>query len=222
MPLSGTPSVKDLVESCGVPHVEVDLILVNGESVGFDRKIVGGERIAVYPVFERFYIGTLQRLRPEPLRSPRFVVDANLGKLARMLRLLGFDSLYEAHIADAKVVESALHDHRIILTRDRGLLMRKAVTHGYWVRNNQPRAQIREVVDRLDLHAHCKPFTRCMLCNGSLYAVPIDDVRLELPVRTRSWVDGAYRCDTCRKLYWKGSHWQRLIEWVEHATSGAV
>ena len=149
------------------------------------------------------------------------MVDANLGKLARMLRLLGFDALYEAHLPDDKVVDVAVRDGRIILTRDRGLLMRRAVTHGYWVRNNQPRAQIREVVDRLDLRPHCEPFTRCTLCNGLLRATPIDEVRLELPARTRSWVTSAYRCDSCGKLYWKGSHWDRLTEWVEHTTSEA-
>lgn len=221
LPLSGTPSVKDLIESCGVPHVEVDLILVDGESVGFDRKIVGGERIAVYPVFERFNTRPLQLLRPRPLRVSRFVVDANLGKLARMLRLLGFDSLYEAHVPDDRVVDLAAAGNRIILTRDRALLMRKRVTHGYWVRSNHPRAQLREVVDRLDLRGDCAPYTRCMLCNGSLVPADVTQVCDELPPRTRSWVTEVFRCDSCGKLYWRGSHWERLVEWVNHATGGA-
>ncbi len=128
-------SVKDAIESAGVPHPEVDLILVDGESVGFDRVLRGGERVAVYPVFERLDIGPLVHLRPAPLRDPRFVLDSHLGKLARHLRLAGFDALWDKDYADEEIVRISLAEKRIILTRDIGLLKRGAVERGYFVRS---------------------------------------------------------------------------------------
>jgi uncharacterized protein with PIN domain len=213
--LADTPSVKDLIESCGVPHPEVDLVLIDGVSVGFGQKITGGERIAVYPVFERLDLGSVQHLRPRPLRVSCFVVDANLGKLARLLRLLGFDALYDAAADDRTVVEQSLTDRRIILTRDRGLLMRKAVTHGYYVRSHRPYTQLREVVERLDLCSQCSPFSRCAECNGKLQQAELQQVHHRLPPRTRAHVTEVKSCATCGKLYWKGAHWPRLSRLVD-------
>lgn len=153
LPVQGTPSVKDVIERCGVPHPEVDLVLVDGESVGWGRRLTGGERVAVYPVFESFDVSPLQHLRPRPLREPRFLVDENLGKLARLLRLHGLDALCEKGADDATIVAHALRQRRIILTRDRRLLMRPAVTHGYFVRSEEPEAQAAEVLARMDLTA---------------------------------------------------------------------
>jgi uncharacterized protein with PIN domain len=219
---AGTPSVKDLIESCGVPHVEVDLVLVDGVSVGWGHGIRGGERIAVYPVFEGLDISPVQRLRPKPLREPRFIVDANLGRLARLLRLLGFDATYDTRLDDAQIVNAALAENRIILTRDRGLLMRKIVTHGYYVRNHRPRAQASEVLERLDLRRACRPFSRCASCNGVLTAVDVNRVRQELPPRTRPHVTAAFRCADCGQLYWKGSHWPRLVRLIRELSGVAV
>src|SRR5947199_2006143 len=140
----GTPAVKDAIEAIGVPHTEVDVVLVDGESVDFGRRLTGGERVAVYPVFERFDVAPVLRLRARPLRRTRFVLDVHLGKLARNLRLFGFDALYRTDYDDATIIRLSLDELRIILTRDRGVLKHTAVTHGYWVRSTVPRQQLGE------------------------------------------------------------------------------
>ena len=211
----GTPSVKDAIEAIGVPHTEVDLILVDEDSVGFGRLLQGGERVAVYPVFERLDISTATRLRPEPLRVPRFVLDVHLGKLARYLRLLGFDTLYERDYADADIAAISASESRIVLTRDKGLLKRKEVTRGYWLRNTQPRAQLAEVVRALDLRRRVELFTRCMVCNRIVETVDESEVRDALPAGLRGQFGRIARCPGCERLYWPGSHYDRLAELVK-------
>lgn len=160
-----------------MPHIEVDLVLVDGESVDFTRRLTGGERVAVYPVFERLDITPVTRLRARPLRWTRFVLDVHLGKLARYLRLLGFDTLYRTDYDDATIIRLSLDEQRIILTRDRGVLKHTAVTHGYWVRSTVPRQQLSEIMRVFDLVGDTRPFTRCMLCNGELQRVAKDGSR---------------------------------------------
>ena len=164
------------VESLGVPHTEVDLILVNDRSVEWAYQPQEGDRVAVYPVFESLDITPLIRLRPEPLREVRFVLDGHLGRLAAYLRMLGFDTWYRNHVDDAVLAQVSKEERRILLTRDQGLLKRSAVTHGYWVRATAPREQLREVIARFDLQRQAKPFTRCLSCNGRLQAASLAEV----------------------------------------------
>lgn len=215
----GTPSVKDSIEAIGVPHPEVDLILVDDVSVNFDHLLQGGERVAVYPVFERLDISPVTRLRPGPLREPRFVLDVHLGKLARYLRLLGFDTKYERDFADARIAAISAAESRIVLTRDKGLLKRKEVTRGYWLRNTQPRLQITEVVDVLDLRGTVRVFTRCLVCNHELETVDEAGVRATLPRGLRGQFGRVARCPGCERLYWPGSHYDRLAELVSNLVS---
>jgi predicted nuclease of predicted toxin-antitoxin system len=148
----GQPAIKDPIEVLGVPYSEVDLILVNNESVGFDYRLKDGDRVAVYPVFECFNIASVQRLRARPLRVTAFIVDVNLGKLARRLRLLGFDAVHSNRLRDGEIVDIATREKRILLTRDRRLLFRKAITHGLWVRAADADTQLEEVLQHLDLY----------------------------------------------------------------------
>jgi uncharacterized protein with PIN domain len=216
------PAVRDVIESLGVPHTEVDVVLVNDVSVGFDRRVGDGDRIAVYPVFESIGVEPLQRLRPEPLRVTRFVLDGHLGKLARSLRLLGFDAAYRRDICDRDLVDQSLAEGRIILTRDRELLKARVVTRGTWIRSTDPRGQLLQVLDRFDLRGSARPFTRCTLCNGELAAVPTDDVKDEVPPRVKEQPREYFRCSGCRKVYWKGTHVARLEAFVREAlASGA-
>jgi len=163
----GNPGIKDVIEALGVPHAEVDMILVNGQSVDFEYQLQDGDRVAVYPVFEALDISAVSKVRQAPLREPKFILDVHLGKLAKRLRLLGFDTLYRNDLEDNEVVEISLKEKRIILTRDIGLLKNKKVTHGYWLRSQQPKRQLREIVSRFDLKNLIRPFTRCLECNGS-------------------------------------------------------
>jgi len=153
----GIPAIKDPIEVLGVPHSEVDLILVNNESVSFDYRLKDGDRVAVYPVFERLNIASVQRLRARPLRVTAFIVDVNLGNLARRLRLLGFDAVHSNRLRDGEIVDIATREKRILLTRDRRLLFRKAIMHGLWVRAADADTQLEEVLQRLDLYDQTRP-----------------------------------------------------------------
>lgn len=206
----GHPSVKNAIESQGVPHTEVDLILVDGWSIGFDYQLRDGNRVAVYPTFERFDITPLVRLRERPLRDPCFVVDVNLGKLARLLRMLGFDTLYRNDYGDAEIVDIAAHEQRIVLTRDRRLLHHARITHGYWVRNVDPDNQAVEVVKRLQLERWVRPRLRCLDCNGRIFPVAKAEVLHRLEPLTRHHYSDFYRCERCAKVFWKGSHYKGI------------
>jgi len=215
--VAGTRSVKDAIESIGVPHTEIDLILVDGVSVGFEHILRGGERVAVYPVFELFDISALQHLRPRPLREPRFVLDVHLGKLARNLRMAGFDTLYRNDYRDGELVTAALAEQRIILTRDRGLLKRREVTHGYFVRHTDAQGQLAEVVRALQLEAHLRPFSRCRECNTLLQETSKAEVLARLPTKVRAAHERFRRCPGCNRVYWEGSHYERLCRMIEGA-----
>ena len=209
-------SIKDMIESVGVPHTEIDLILVNGQSVDFSYIVQPDDHISVYPVFESLDISNVTRLRPKPLRRIRFVLDTHLGKLARYLRLLGFDTLYDNAFNDDELVKISISsDKRILLTRDHGLLKRKQITHGYFIRNDQPKLQAREVLSRFSLHQIVQPFTRCISCNGLIQNVEKNKIIEQLPSRVRNTVNDLSACEKCRRIYWKGSHYDHMQEIIE-------
>lgn len=211
----GNPSIKDTIEAIGVPHTEIDLILVDGESVGFDCLMHGGEHVSVYPVFESLDITPMIHLRSKPLREIKFVVDVNLGKLAYKLRLLGFDTLYKNDFIDSDIVKLSLREKRIILTRDRGILKYNEVTHGYWVRNNDIKSQVIEVVRRLQLDNNFRPFTRCSDCNGLLSFIDKTRLRDRLPGDTLQIFNVFMECGSCKKIYWQGSHYKKICNWID-------
>lgn len=219
-PLGPGQTVKDLIEAMGVPHTEVDLVLVNGEPVDFARQLVSGDRISVYPVFEAMDVAAVSRVRPQPLRRTRFAADVHLGRLAGYLRLLGFDTAYGNDWDDTRLVECALVERRIILTRDRGLLKRSAVDHGYLVRETRPRAQLVEVIGRFDLRDCLRPLTRCAQCNAEIAPVSKTAVLESLPPRTAALVDEFWRCEGCLRVYWKGAHYRSLAALVALARGG--
>lgn len=207
-------SVKDLIESVGVPHTEVDLIIVNGESVDFTYQVQNNDHISVYPVFESLDISPLNHCQSQPLRNTRFVLDVHLGKLASYLRLFGFDTLYQNDYPDPELARISVEEHRILLTCDRKLLMRKIITHGYFVRSRQPRKQILEIINRFDLFNNLKPFTRCMRCNGKLHAVNKQEIEAQLLAETKKHYDVFYQCEQCKNIYWKGSHYRKMKELI--------
>lgn len=205
----GSPSVKDRIEALGVPHTEVDLILVDGEPVGFEHRLSGGERIAVYPTFHSLDLGDVAPLRP-PVPEPRFVLDVHLGRLARYLRLLGFDSAYANDRSDDALLAMSRNENRILLTRDVGLLERAALVHGGFLHETDPRRQVREVLDRFRIQDRIAPLTRCARCNGLIGPAT--------PALARGHVPGGVlrehrrfsRCHDCGQVYWPGGHLTRL------------
>jgi uncharacterized protein len=212
---------KDMIESLGVPHTEVELIVVNGRSVDFSYEVRDGDRVAVYPMFEALDVRAELRVRPDPLRETRFVLDVHLGRLAAYLRMLGFDTFYRSCAADADLARIAAAEQRILLTRDRGLLKRSAVQHGYWVRETDSRAQMREVVTRFDLAGCLRPFTRCMACNGPLEAVAKEEVIDRIPAGVAARHSDLRQCSRCGRVYWKGSHYTRMDSWIRELQRGS-
>jgi len=207
--------VRHLIEQLGVPHTEIELILIDGVSVRLETPVADGARIAVYPEFEALDVSPLLRIRPAPLREPRFFADAQLGRLARYLRLLGFDTRYENNIGDAELVERAATEGRIILSRDRDLLMRRDVTHGCHIRQDAPLRQLAQVVERCDLAGRAQPFTRCMECNAPLQVVDKAKIVDRLEPETRTFYDAFWRCSGCGRIYWQGTHYRRLRSLVD-------
>lgn len=206
----GTPAVKDVIESLGPPHTEVELILVDGEAVGWDHRLHGGERVAVYPVFEEFALDALL-LHPAPLRRLTFAADGHLGRLARYLRLLGFDTWYRPRAEDAELAALAEGEGRILLTRDRGLLKRSRVERGYLVRMTDPALQLREVAHRFHLERDARPFSRCLRCNEPLEPLAVEEAVQRVPPRVAAWCREFHRCPGCGRIYWPGSHYQIML-----------
>lgn len=214
---NGNPSIKDPIEAIGVPHTEVELIIVNGVSVGFDYRLQGGDNVSVYPVFESIDITPVIKLREKPLRKTAFILDVHLGKLARMLRMLGFDTEYQNDYHDSEIIKRSLAENRIIITRDRRLLHAKVVTHGYYVRSENPKEQLREVLHRFDLYPEVKPFQRCMMCNAVVEEVDKSKILDRLEPKTVLYYDEFYLCPGCKRIYWKGSHYAKLKQQFDEA-----
>ncbi len=219
-----TGTVRDAIESFDVPHTQVDLVLVNDEPAGFDRALHDGDRMAVYPVFESIDISSVTRLRPEPLRQTAFVLDVHLGRLARLLRTAGLDTFYRNDFHDDEIIRTAILEKRIILTRDKGILKHKVVTHGYWLHATDPEEQFVEVVRRFDLAERLRPFTRCTWCNEPLITVEKEKVLHRLEKKTREHFDHFMQCPVCRRIYWQGCHYERmrdrLIRLISRAQNG--
>jgi uncharacterized protein len=203
-------TVKHAIEALGVPHTEVELILANGESVDFGYVVQHGDRISVYPAFESLDVTPALKIRTEPLRRTRFIADAHLGGLAKYLRMLGFDTLYDNRFTDVQVARISADDQRIVLTRDRALLMHKLIDHGCYVRGIRPRQQLQEIVWRLDLYRAIKPFSRCLRCNRELEPVEKEAIHDRLPSRSALFYSRFWICNECGRIYWEGSHWRRM------------
>lgn len=203
-------SVKDLIEGCGVPHTEVDVILINTKPGDFSHKIEGGEQVSIYPFFSSVDIDESTRLLKPELLNPKFVVDVNLGKLARHLRMAGFDTAYQNDSTDEELIEIMLEEGRTLLTRDRKLLMRNVVQSGYLPRSDQADEQLEEVLKRFNLFDKVHSYTRCINCNGVLKKVSKEKIIDQLEPLTKKYFSDFSQCPDCGQIYWKGSHRNRL------------
>jgi uncharacterized protein len=207
-------SIKDVIESFGVPHPEVHSIQVNSKFVDFTYIVQDTDEINVYPIS---VCGTVQpsvSVQPQP-EIYKFVLDIHLGKLTNSLRLLGFDTLYRNDYEDKELARVSSSENRILLTRDKGLLMRGIVVYGYYVRQTDPNKQIVELVQRFNLFKHVAPFRRCIRCNGLLSQVNKESVISELPESVKQLNHEFHRCTSCQQIYWKGSHYDKLNIFIE-------
>lgn len=197
------PTVKHLIEALGVPHVEVGAVTVNGEAVSLAERVHDGDQIEVRPA------------APGCPVEPRFLLDSHLGRLAAYLRMLGFDCLYNNDYQDDRIADILAEDIRILLTRDRRLLMRKVVQYGYCLRSLEPQEQLTEVVRRFDLADKIRPFHRCLRCNAPLEPVSKEAVLDRLEPLTKRYFDEFRLCPACDQVYWKGSHYERMQELIQ-------
>jgi len=210
--LNRRTSVKDLIESLGVPHTEVEVILANGVSVDFSYIVKDSDDLSIYPMFESVDVSPILQLSDEPLRETRFVLDCHLGRLARYLRQFGFDTLYRNDYNDDDLAEISSTQHRILLTRDRNLLKRSVITHAYFIRDHDPRKQLDEVIRRFDLKNRIIPFGRCTRCNGIVEEVDKTAIEDRLEPKTRKYFDTFWQCSSCGQIYWEGSHVKHMLE----------
>ena len=212
-PLAEKTSIKDIIESCGVPHPEVDLILVDDQTVGFGHTLASNAKVDVFPVHEHDTVCTDKRL--QTVGISRFVADGHLGSLTRNLRLLGFDVTYPKNADDRQLLGVMARENRALLTRDRRLLMHGIVQHGYYPRSQNADEQTIEVVRRFDLSELIAPFTRCLRCNAPLEEAAKADVIDKLEPLTKIYYDQFRRCPDCKQIYWPGSHFPKLQKRIE-------
>jgi hypothetical protein len=222
IPLPAPLDARTLLTKLGVAPDAVDLILVNGTSCSLHHPVRDGDRVSLYPTFEAFDVTPLLQLRDAPLRRIAFVADAHLGRLARYLRLLGFDTLFENDPGDEALARTSAEEGRVLLSRDRALLRRRAVTHGLWVPAIRPREQLRYVLERLDLFRLLRPFSRCTICNGPLAVADERTLGDGVPSRVRAVFDDFWRCSDCGRIYWQGSHYDRLSHFVDQMTAAGT
>jgi uncharacterized protein len=211
--LAARSSVKDAFEALGVPHPEVDLVLVNGAAEAFSYRLQHGDDVSLYPAFRTIDISAVRRATSEARGAIGFVVDVHLSKLASLLRLCGFDALVYQH--DEDIADAAAREGRVVLTRDVALLKRGAVQRGRWVRHTDPEQQLVEVVEWFALVDQMNPFTRCLRCNTPIVSVTTATVVEHVPVRIRAAFREFWRCPGCARIFWRGSHYERLSSLIE-------
>jgi len=217
----GKRSVKDLVESLCIPHTEVGGIRVNDHWVSFSHILSNGDHITVFPCYSGCRTRENPLFKPEPLTTLGFICDDHLWKLARRLRLLGFNTFFNRQWDDAKLADISQKEGLILLTRDRGLLIRKKVISGVYIHNIDPDKQVKELLQRLDLFKSIAPFTRCLICNGLLEPVNTGStffkeiLKPQIPSQVLEWTNEYHFCTSCQKVFWKGSHYKKLIQKIE-------
>jgi len=209
LPADGTSTAGHLLASIGVPRTEVGSLRLGSTHVPLAYRPRSGDRLAVIP---------LEWPQAAPTDPPRFLLDVHLGTLARRLRLLGVDAAYSPDAEDPDLVDASLAERRVLLTRDRGLLHRRALLWGAHVRSDQPDEQASEVLERFAVPV--RPWTRCLACNGLLAEVAKADVEDLLEPGTRRTQERFVRCTSCGKVYWRGAHEDRLRALVDRLSAG--
>lgn len=205
------PSIKDIIESAGIPHVEIGSLVRNGLPVDFNDKPVNNSLYLLIPADWKTP-GSAGDLQPPYPSNFGFVLDVHLGRLARELRLLGLDVKYENHYTDNDIIDITYGEERFVLTRDLGLLKHGSVRYGHWMRHTQPEEQVREVLATFNVENDIRPFSRCLVCNTPLLPVDKQTVNKVLPPRVKMNYMQFNQCPGCGRVYWKGSHYKRMLE----------
>jgi uncharacterized protein with PIN domain len=215
------PTVKHAIETIGIPHPEVDVILVNNSPVDFFYTLADGDKVEVYPVTAKYEFDETWSLTKD-FFTDGFILDVHLGKLARLLRLLGFDTLYENNYTDKGIVEIAESENRAVLTRDVNLLKHRSVKAGYWLRSQFAEEQCMEVIRRFKLETKIKPFERCVECNGTIMSVSKEAILDRLLPKTILYYYQFFQCNSCKRIYWRGSHYQHMQQLIDKIKSAVL
>lgn len=210
-PVTRRASTKDVLEALGAPHTEVWGLSERGRPSGFERPVEPGDRLDAFAARVPVDVTAPHPLRPTPLPALRFLVDANVNRLGRLLRLLGLDAASDRTLDDAGLAERAVRESRVLLTRDRGLCRRKNVGWARLLRANHPHGQLREVLWFFGLKPPFAVFTRCLDCNEVL--APVDKARVlhRLEPKTRLYYHEFRLCPCCGKVFWAGSHHRAML-----------
>ncbi|HAH25485.1 MAG TPA: twitching motility protein PilT [Prolixibacteraceae bacterium] len=208
-------SIGEIIQSLGIPPDEIDLVLVNQQSKSLDYLLQDGDRVSIFPVFESFDLSEMNQLREKPLRNPSFILDVHLGRLCKYLRMLGWDTLYSNQYTPEQMIELSLQEKRILLSRSIQLTRHKQLTHAWWVRSSNPLEQLKDLVTRLDLSSQADPLTRCLNCNNKLISIDKTEVVGRLEDRTAKYYSEFFVCRKCDQIYWKGSHYENMVKFIE-------
>ncbi len=214
-PLVRRASIKDICESLHIPHTEIWKITRGSEELSFTHIPCAGERIALHSFPFGTDVTRPTLLRPEPLPSPAFTVDVNVGKLARLLRMAGIDTWYKSQVSESALAKESAAEGRILLTRNRDLLQRKIIVWGRLVRSERPVAQLAEIISLYGLGQQIAPFSRCLECNGLLQSVDKSSILHLLEPLTKKYYHRFKRCPDCGRIYWQGSHHQHMLNILE-------
>lgn len=207
----GNPAIKDTLESIRIPHPEIGRIEINGISVAFEHQISDGDNVEVFPVDWHHPSSDFLNLQQTLPKELTFILDVHLGKLAKELRMLGFDTFYDNSYRNSQLIQWAIRDQRIILTRDIGILKHSSIRYGHWMRNTQPELQTIEILDTFNLRDNIKPFSICLSCNGRLLHVDKKDILDRIPPKVQLLQTEFHRCNKCGKIYWKGTHYEHML-----------
>jgi uncharacterized protein with PIN domain len=220
IPSKGDQSIKHIIESLGIPHTEVGLLIVNEQSAEFDYLLQSGDVVNVYPAGPQLDRLSGLFIDGKLTLEPRFILDNHLGKLAAYLRMFGFDAAYRNDFQDDELAKVAVNSNRILLTRDRQLLMRKIIRYGYLIRSLDPEYQMLEIFHRFDLTDQTAPFHRCLRCNSPLKSIDKVEILHRLQPLTKKYFQEFHICPDCQQLYWKGSHYERMKQLITRLVAG--
>ena len=209
-------TITTLISKIGIHNNLIDYVLVNGNSSGFSHTLNENDRVTLYPIFETFDISSITKVRDHALRQPKFILDVHLGKLVNHLRMLGFDTLYKNNYTNDVLISISVDEKRTLLTRSEPLLKSDIITHRYRVINEDPRLQLIEVLEHFDLYTLMDPFTRCIACNSLLKNVEKEIIISKIPLSIKEWCNEFQLCGSCDRIYWKGSHYQRMNAFIKN------
>jgi uncharacterized protein len=212
--------LKDLANIIGIPSDLIDLVLVNNKPVDLSYNLAENDRVAFYPVFESFDISSVTTVRDHPLRQPKFLLDAHLGKLAHHLRMFGFDAVYQNNWTKEFLVTISRNENRILLSRSRSLVNIELLTRAYLIKETDSHLQLIEILERFDLYSLASPFTRCIECNSKLQLVEKEAILSRIPQKVKDWCSEFQLCSSCDRIYWKGSHYQHMKIFIQNIFCG--